>query len=85
MFNELVGGPGLRLEMSFMPGDVQFLHNHTILHARSAYDDWPEVEHKRHLLRLRLSPQGARLVCSSESPFTIELAAPTRRRCRLAP
>jgi hypothetical protein len=35
-------------------------HNHTILHARSAYEDWPEVERKRHLLRLWLSPPGAR-------------------------
>jgi hypothetical protein len=78
MFNELVGGPGLRLEMSFMPGDVQLQHNHTILHARSAYEDWPEFEHKRHLLRLRLSPQGARPVCSSESPFTIETPQPSR-------
>jgi hypothetical protein len=32
----------------------------TILHARSAYEDWPEVERKRHLLRLWLSPPGAR-------------------------
>ena len=38
-----------------MPGDIQFLHNHTILHARSAYEDWPEVERKRHLLRLWLA------------------------------
>ena len=60
MFNELADDPELRLDMTFMPGDVQFLHNHTILHARSAYEDWPEVERKRHLLRLWLSPQGAR-------------------------
>jgi hypothetical protein len=30
--------------MNFMSGDIQILHNHTILHARSAYEDWPEVE-----------------------------------------
>ena len=46
--------------MNFMPGDIQFLHNHTILHARSAYEDWPEAEHKRHLLRLWLAPPDAR-------------------------
>jgi hypothetical protein len=60
MLAELAGDPELRLDMSFMPGDIQFLHNHTILHARSAYEDWPEVERKRHLLRLWLSPPGAR-------------------------
>lgn len=60
MLAELAADPELRLDMNFMPGDIQFLHNHTILHARSAYEDWPEIEHKRHLLRLWLSPPGAR-------------------------
>jgi hypothetical protein len=60
MLTELAGDPDLRLDMNFIPGDIQFLHNHTILHARSAYEDWPEAERKRHLLRLWLSPPGAR-------------------------
>jgi hypothetical protein len=60
MFNALAGDPELRLDMSFMPGDIQFLHNHTILHARTEYEDWPEVERKRHLLRLWLAPPDAR-------------------------
>jgi TfdA family taurine catabolism dioxygenase TauD len=60
MLAELAGDPKLRLDMNFMPGDIQLLHNHTILHARSAYEDWPEAERKRHLLRLWLSPPGAR-------------------------
>jgi len=45
---------------SHLRPNTEFLHNHTILHARSAYEDWPEVERKRHLLRLWLSPPGAR-------------------------
>jgi len=60
MLAELAGDPDLRLDMTFMPGDIQFLHNHTILHARSEYEDWPEVERKRHLLRLWLAPPNAR-------------------------
>ena len=60
MFNQLAADPELCLDMSFMPGDVQFLHNHTILHARTGYEDWPDIERKRHLLRLWLSPDGAR-------------------------
>ncbi len=60
MLADLAGDPELRLDMNFMPGDIQFLHNHTILHARSAYEDWPESERKRHLLRLWLAPLGAR-------------------------
>jgi hypothetical protein len=60
MLAALAGDPELRLDMNFMPGDIQFLHNHTILHARSAYQDWPEAGRKRHLLRLWLAPPGAR-------------------------
>ena len=60
VFSQLANDPELRLDMNFMPGDIQFLHNHTILHARSGYEDWPEPERKRHLLRLWLSPPGAR-------------------------
>ena len=60
MLIELAGDPELRLDMDFMPGDIQILHNHTILHARSAYEDWSEIERKRHLLRLWLCPPDAR-------------------------
>lgn len=60
LFGELAGDPELRLDMTFMPGDIQILHNHTILHARSGYEDWAEVERKRHLLRLWLCPPDAR-------------------------
>ena len=60
MLQDLANDPELRLDMNFMPGDVQILHNHTILHARSEYEDWPEPERKRHLLRLWLCPPDGR-------------------------
>jgi hypothetical protein len=60
MLGTLAGDDELRLDMTFMPGDIQFLHNHTILHARTGYEDWPEPDRKRHLLRLWLSPPDAR-------------------------
>ena len=58
MLQELARDPELRLDMDFMPGDMQILHNHTILHARTGYEDWPEPERKRHLLRLWLCAAG---------------------------
>jgi hypothetical protein len=60
MLGELAGDDELRLDMTFMPGDIQFLHNHTILHARTGYEDWPEPDRKRHLLRLWIAPPAAR-------------------------
>ena len=50
----------MSLEMEFRPGDMQFIHNHQILHSRTDFEDWPELEKRRHLLRLWLSPPGAR-------------------------
>ena len=46
--------PTLYLDMQFEPGDMQFLKNAAILHKRTEYEDWPEAERKRHLLRLWL-------------------------------
>lgn len=53
--NELAGERAIRLDMDFRPGDMQFLCNHSVLHSRTAYEDWPEVERRRHLLRLWVS------------------------------
>ena len=58
----------LRLKMDFEPGDIQLLNNHIILHARSAYEDYPEPERKRHLLRLWLADPSMRAL----SPQCIE-------------
>ncbi len=45
----------IRFEMQFEPGDIQLLSNHTVIHARTAYED--HDGRKRHLLRLWLSLQ----------------------------
>ena len=46
--------------MEFQTGDIQLVHNHTLLHDRTAFEDWPESKRKRHLLRLWLAPEKAR-------------------------
>lgn len=51
---EVANRPGVYLDMDFRVGDIQFLSNRTILHARTDYVDPPEPERKRHLLRLWL-------------------------------
>jgi hypothetical protein len=42
------------MDIAFEPGDISFLMNHAIMHARTSYEDWPEPERKRHLFRLWL-------------------------------
>jgi hypothetical protein len=60
LFDALANDPALNLHMEFRPGDMQFVHNHTLLHDRTGFDDWDEPEHRRHLLRLWLACPGAR-------------------------
>jgi Taurine catabolism dioxygenase TauD, TfdA family len=60
LFDELANDPKLHLLMELEPGDIQLVHNHTILHDRTAFEDFPEPERKRHLLRLWLAPTNAR-------------------------
>jgi hypothetical protein len=60
LFDELANDPALNFTMELEPGDIQLVHNHTILHDRTAFEDFPEPERKRHLLRLWLAPPSAR-------------------------
>jgi Taurine catabolism dioxygenase TauD, TfdA family len=60
LFDELANDPALHFCMELQAGDIQLVHNHTLLHDRTAFEDWPEPERKRHLLRLWLAPKAAR-------------------------
>jgi hypothetical protein len=54
-YDAIASSPDFYLEMDLQPGDIQLLSNHTILHARVSFEDWPEPERRRHLLRLWIS------------------------------
>ena len=58
VFDGLCAAPTLRYDMVFQPGDMQFVNNYVVLHSRTDYEDYPEPERKRHLLRLWLLTPG---------------------------
>jgi hypothetical protein len=60
LFDQLANDPAVNFQMEFQTGDIQLVHNHTLLHDRTGFEDFPEPERKRHLLRLWLAPVGAR-------------------------
>jgi len=60
LIDSLVNDPALHLQMAFEPGDMQFLHNHQIMHSRNDFENWPEPERARHLLRLWMAPPSGR-------------------------
>ena len=63
LFNQLASSQELALQMLLQPGDIQLLNNHTCLHYRSAFVDWP-VRHlssdlcRRHHRCLKDGPAG---------------------------
>ncbi len=59
-FDALANDPELHIVMQLESGDMQFVYNHSQLHDREAFVDWPEPENRRHLLRLWLSLEGDR-------------------------
>ncbi len=60
LFDALANDPQLNFSMQLEIGDQQFVHNHSMLHDRNGFMDWPDPDERRHLLRLWLSTPGDR-------------------------
>lgn len=45
-------------DMDLEPGDLQLLNNRLILHGRTDYEDYPELQRRRLMLRLWLQEPG---------------------------
>jgi hypothetical protein len=50
----LAASPDFHLDMEIGEGDIQFLNNRRMLHGRLDYEDHPELDRRRHMLRLWL-------------------------------
>ena len=59
-FEEISKRPDLMLEFTLQPGEMYFINNYTILHARTAFEDYEEEDRRRHLLRLWLEVPAMR-------------------------
>jgi hypothetical protein len=55
LLEETNNDPRFVLNMHFKAGDMQFLNNYVIMHGRTEYEDYPEPERKRDLIRLWLT------------------------------
>jgi hypothetical protein len=55
LLDKIVNDPSLHLAMHLKPGDMQFVYNHSLLHDRTGFMDWPNPPDRRHLLRLWLA------------------------------
>jgi hypothetical protein len=69
----------LSFEMSFAPGDIQFVNNHVIYHARTAFEDDPAAGHDRLLLRLWMAMPNSRSLPVGHEVLWGEIEAGARR------
>lgn len=57
---KLADDPSLHVSFMQQPGDILFLNNWVTLHRRAEFEDHPEPDRKRHLLRVWLSVPNSR-------------------------
>lgn len=50
----------LALDMTLERGDIQLVNNHTVVHARTAFQDFDNLDRRRYLVRLWLSSRLGR-------------------------
>ena len=60
LFDALCNDPTLHLTMMLEKGDMQFVYNHAMLHDRTGFIDYEDLNKRRHLSRLWLSMEGDR-------------------------
>jgi hypothetical protein len=58
--DRIAADPAFHFVTNFQEGDLQLCNNHTVMHARTAFEDHPEPERQRHLLRMWLAVPNSR-------------------------
>lgn len=69
VFDSILARPELCFRMFLEPGDIQFLNNYVVLHSRTKFEDHPEPDRRRHLLRLWLAIPEAQMLPLSFKAF----------------
>ncbi|MFG1394925.1 TauD/TfdA family dioxygenase [Xanthobacter agilis] len=60
IFDSVIQDSRLRLDMMLEPGDIQLANNYAVMHSRTEFEDFPEMERRRRLLRLWVKMPNAR-------------------------
>jgi hypothetical protein len=69
LLDAVTNDESFHITYEFKPGDIQLLNNHTCFHARTAFEDYPEHERRRHLLRMWLSVENSRPLSPLMAPI----------------
>jgi alpha-ketoglutarate-dependent taurine dioxygenase len=62
LFDEIAREPSNHVAFSLEAGDMVVINNYVVMHAREAFEDYPEPKRKRRLLRIWLDANNLRVV-----------------------
>jgi hypothetical protein len=58
-FDECANSEGMNVNFMLELGEIMLVNNRAVLHSRTAFEDYPEFDRKRHLVRLWMNvPDG---------------------------
>ena len=69
VFGEVMEREAMQFRFHLHPGCASFINNYTVLHSRTAFEDWPQDERKRLLLRLWLKADPPRPVVANQRRY----------------
>jgi Taurine catabolism dioxygenase TauD, TfdA family len=72
---QVAAEPAFWVERSLEPGSMLFVHNHTAFHMRTEFEDFPDPDRKRHLLRAWLSLPNSHPLPASFASFFRDIRA----------
>lgn len=80
MFDDITYEDGMAIDMDFRPGDIQWLSNYAALHSRTLFEDHPEPQRKRHLLRMWLHRREPRPMVAGFGKSGVMLDRKSKRK-----
>jgi hypothetical protein len=66
--DSLAHDPDIHLDMDLQVGDMQLINNYITLHSRTEFEDFPEPEGRRHMIRLWLTTEPRRKLADGFRP-----------------
>jgi len=60
VFDEIIHKEEIRLDMMLEPGDLLLANNYAVMHSRTSFEDFDELEKRRKLIRLWVKMPNAR-------------------------
>jgi hypothetical protein len=75
LFDQIMHDEKVRLDMMLEPGDLLFANNYAVMHSRTSFEEFDEIEKRRKLLRLWLKVPNARIL-AAEFPGRNGFGAP---------